>query len=215
MLFSELEFGSYLTYTPRGDSDLAKRSRYIRTQLKLEGTLGDPPKFMSQLVAEKIKLGIDKLPFKHFLGPRVSLVPVPKSSLIKENSLWVPKELAKALSNQGLGGFYPCLKRIFPLQKSSYSIPSNRPKPLDHYNSIKCQPLINKPEEILLIDDVITRGSTLLGCASRIKEIFPSVPIRAFAALRTISDPDDFIKIEDPCIGKITLNENGWTHRRP
>ena len=215
MLLSELEFGSYLTYSPRGKSELAKRSKNIMIYLKSEGNIGTPPKFMSEVVAYRMKESIDQMPFKHFFNENVSLVPIPKSSLMQQNALWVSEKIAKALSKQAFGNFYPCLKRIKPVQKAAYAVPSNRrPKAIEHYNSIECQQLIHRPKEIVLIDDIITRGSTLLGCASRLKEIFPDVPIRAFAVIRTISHPDDFKKIEDPCIGTITRSGNA-TFRKP
>ena len=83
-----------------------------------------------------------------------------------------------------------------------------------HYSSIECTSLVPPPKEIVLVDDIITRGSTMLGCASRIKEIFPDIPIKGFAVLRTMSNPDEFKKIEDPCTGTITL-VGDETIRRP
>lgn len=216
MLLSKLEYGSYLTYSPRGQSETAKKSRYWRDCLKNEKSVVEsPPKFMSQLVVERLKESIDKMPFKHFFNENVSLVPVPKSSLMQPNTLWVSEKIAKALSKQAFGSVYPCLKRIKPVQKAAYAVPSSkRPKAIEHYNSIECQQLVHRPKGIVLIDDIITRGSTLLGCASKVKEIFPDVPILAFAVIRTISDPDDLIKIEDPCVGIITLSGND-TIRKP
>ena len=214
MLLSELEFGSYLTYSPRGESEISKRSRNIMNILKSEGNFGNPPKFMSQVVAERMKSSNDQMPFKHFFNQNVSLVPVPKSSLMQPSTLWVSEKIAKALSKQAFGDFYPCLKRRKSLQKAAYAVPSNRPKAIDHYNSVECQQLVHRPKEIVLIDDIITRGSTLLGCASRLKEIFSDVPIRAFAVIRTISDPNDLTMIDDPCVGTITLSNND-TFREP
>ncbi|MEK6982929.1 MAG: hypothetical protein AABX33_00005 [Nanoarchaeota archaeon] len=214
MLLSELKFGSYLTYSPHGKSDLAKRSKNIMIYLKSERSIGNPPKFMSQFVAEKIKESIDQMPFKHFFSQDASLVPIPKSSLMQPNTLWASEKIANALSKQAFGDFYPCLKRTKPLPKAAYAVPSNRPKAIDHYNSVECQPLVHRPKVIVLIDDIITRGSTLLGCASRLREIFSDVPICAFAVIRMMSDPDDFTKIEDPCIGTITLSNNN-TFRNP
>ena len=209
MLLSELEFGSYLTYSPRGQSETAVKSRYWRDCLKNEKSVESPPKFMSQLVAERMKESIDQMPFKHFFNQNVFLVPVPKSSLMQPNTLWVSEKIAKALSKQAFGEIYPCLKRIKPLPKAAYAVPSsNRPKAIDHYNSVECQQLVQRPKEIVLIDDIITRGSTLLGCASKLKEIFPDVPIRAFAVIRTISDLNYLKKIEDPCVGMITRSGN-------
>ena len=215
MLLSKLEFGSYLTYSPRGQSETAVRSRYWKDCLKNEKSVESPPKFMSQLVAERMKKNIDQMPFKHFFNENVSLVPVPKSSLMQSNALWVSEKIANALSKQAFGSFYSCLKRIKPVQKAAYAVPSNkRPKPIEHYNSIECQQLVHRPKEIVLIDDIITRGSTLLGCASKLKEVFPDVPIRAFAVIRTISDPDNFKAIESPCVGTITRSGND-TFREP
>lgn len=215
MLLSKLEFGSYLTYSPRGQSETAVRSRYWKDCLKNEKSVESPPKFMSQLVAERMKESINQMPFNHFFSQNVSLVPIPKSSLMQPNTLWASEKIAYALSKQAFGNFYPCLKRIKPVQKAAYAVPSNkRPKAIDHYNSVECQQLVHRPKEIVLIDDIITRGSTLLGCASRVKEIFPEVPIRAFAVIRTISIHDNFTKIEDPCVGKITLSNND-TFREP
>ena len=214
MFLSELEFGSFLTYCPRGNSDLIKTSKNIRNYLKSEMNIGSPPKFFSEFVTERLKESIDLMPFKHFFGQNVSLVPVPKSSLMQPNTLWVSEKIAKALSRQDFGEFYPCLKRVKPLQKAAYAVPLNRPKAIDHYNSLECQQLVHRPKELVLIDDIVTRGSTLLGCANRLKEIFSDVPIRAFAIIRTISDPDRFTKIENPCIGTITQYNND-TIREP
>ncbi|MDQ3902584.1 MAG: hypothetical protein M3247_02875 [Thermoproteota archaeon] len=61
------------------------------------------------------------------------------------------------------------------------------------------------PTEILLVDDVITRGATFFGAANRLKVAFPTSRIRAFAAMRTISRPEEFRAITDPCIGNISI----------
>jgi gamma-glutamylcysteine synthetase len=69
-------------------------------------------------------------------------------------------------------------------------------------------------EEIVLVDDVVTRGATLLGAANRLTEAFPNVRIRAFAAMRTMTPPLVFRAINDPCIGTIELRGID-TFRRP
>jgi len=207
MLLSELKFGSYLTYTPRPNSDEGKYAKNYVNSIKMEiGIPTDPPLFMSDRVAKNIKAGIDETPLKDFFGRDVALVPVPKSSLMQLNSLWVPLKLATAFSKEGFGTCYPCLERKNPVNKASYSKPENRPKAIDHYKSIKLKMTLQKPKKIILIDDVVTRGSTLLGCASLLQESFPGTPIIGFAVVRTISDPDNFKKMVEPCIGKITRN---------
>ena len=74
---------------------------------------------------------------------------------------------------------------------------------------------LSKPDEIVLIDDIVTRGATLLGPANRLADVFPQTRIRAFAAMRTISNPDEFNELYDPCVGTIELRESGDTLRRP
>lgn len=214
-LIKEVKFGSYLTYTPRGESDSAKRSKNLMLTLKNEHKIGEPPKLISEIIAEQIKKKINTLPFKDFFGPEVLLVPVPKSSLRHEGTLWVPDRIVKALEKQGLGKRYVCLKRVIAVNKSAVSTNADRPKAKQHYESIKCERILPQPTRIVLIDDIVTRGSTLLGCASKLKEIFPNVLIYAFAAIRTISVANDFEKIENPCIGKINLLSDGNTHRDP
>jgi phosphoribosylpyrophosphate synthetase len=62
--------------------------------------------------------------------------------------------------------------------------------------------------EILLIDDIVTRGATFLGAANRLIDALPHAHIRAFAIMRTISEPSAFVHIRDPRIGTIQLRNN-------
>jgi len=62
-----------------------------------------------------------------------------------------------------------------------------------------------KPKEIVLVDDVITRGATAVNAVNRLANAFPNAKIRVFAAMRTISDPDMFSEIIQPCTGTISL----------
>ncbi len=75
---------------------------------------------------------------------------------------------------------------------------------------------LEEPERILLIDDIITRGSSFLGGASRIHDVYPKCEIRAFAAMRTITNEFDFGKEYAPVKGEITYRpEVGDTIRSP
>ena len=94
-------------------------------------------------------------------------------------------------------------------------MPNERPTTIEHYESMIVKERLSRPAEILLVDDVVTRGATLLGAANRLAEVFPQTRIRAFAAMRTISNPDEFDKVYVPCVGTIELRESGDTLRRP
>lgn len=125
-----------MAYSPHGTDDLAKKSRSVMAYLKQEQSVGDPPQVMSSYISLWIKNNLGKMPSGGFFDEETSLVPVPKSSLISQDALWVPKEIAKALSNLGLGKFYPCLKRVKPIPKASYCKPSERPTAMDHFISV-------------------------------------------------------------------------------
>lgn len=59
-----------------------------------------------------------------------------------------------------------------------------------------------------MIDDVVTRGATLLGVANKLADMFPNAHIRGFAAMRTITNSKEFVSINAPCVGTITLRGN-------
>lgn len=218
MKISQIDFGSFLTYSPYGETNIAEGSRTARTNLKRDEhvNIGTEQLLMSDYLAELIKKRLDTLPFASFFNENSVLIPAPSSSLLQPNSLWVPERLANALVNAGLGKeVKSCLERAEAVAKSSKVSSENRPKVIDHYNSMAVQKILDEPKEILVIDDIVTRGSTLLGAVNRLADAFPSARIRGFAFMRTITNSNEFEKIVKPCTGKITLRDDGWPLRRP
>lgn len=137
----------------------------------------------------------------------MTLVPAPKSSLLKPGTLWVPERLTTAMARNGLGrSSEPCLERTRAVPRSSGQRDgAKRPKALQHYESMNVRKLLFEPEEIILVDDVVTRGATIMGGVNRLREAFPDSKIRAFAMMRVMSDVEAFADVEDPCIGTITM----------
>jgi len=110
----------------------------------------------------------------------------------------------------------PYLERIKALPKSAFSLPADRPKVTPHLESLAVDGSLEPPEQILLVDDIITRGATLMGAANRLLEVFPAAQIRAFAAMRTISDSNEFRNIYSPCVGNVHYRPDyDDTLRRP
>src|SRR5207244_11656399 len=67
--------------------------------------IGSPPTPLSDLIASLIKSGVPEVAdVASMLPPTTLLVPVPKSSLFKEGSLWVPEQIANSFIQSGLGG---------------------------------------------------------------------------------------------------------------
>ena len=217
MRLSEIEFGSLLSYSPRGNSDSQCRSRTVTMALKNDQYVksGSNQILMSDYIAERLVTDMTRLPFVNYFNVNPILIPVPNSSFNRSGTLWVSQRLANALVRKGLGiKVVECLKRVKPLPKSATSLAVNRPKAAAHFDSLEVEKILFEPAEILLIDDVVTRGATLLGAANKLLEAYPNTHIRAFAVVRTISSPEDFVNIYDPRIGTITLRGEG-THRVP
>ena len=204
MNITEMEFGTLWKYSPWGNTEEEFRSKTIKANLKTDAVRVEDKIPMSEYVARGIKNDLEKLPFAKFFEVKPVLVPMPSSSLTKANTLWVPQNLATALVKNGLGEkVSSCLQRTKALQKSHLSTPANRTKAQGHYDSMSVQKELSDPAEILLIDDIITRGSTSIGAASRLADAYPNANIRVLVVMKTITDPKKFKKINDPCIGKI------------
>ena len=218
MRIHTLEFGSLLSYTPRGSSDQIRSARDVTLAIKTDHILDQPPILPSEWIARTVKQFMPSLPYASFLTSKPILVPVPSSSLMKEDTLWVPDRIAKALLANGIGKeVVECLSRAIAVPKSATSDAPDRPKPLHHYETMAIQERISQPpSEILLVDDIVTRGATMWGAANRLAEAYPETLIRGFAAVRTISNPYEFEDLYRPVKGTIEFREDLQdTLRRP
>jgi hypothetical protein len=219
MLLSELSFGSFLSYSPKGQDEAARSSQMWVRRLKDERYVRSetgPAVRMSEYVAARLEKRLPETPLGRILTPSATLVPVPSSALLQRAGLWVPYLLAAAFVRHGLGlEVAACLTRSRAIRKAALSAASDRPTAQDHMESMLVRPLSFPPQEIVLLDDVITRGATMLAAASRLRQVFPAATIRGFAIVRTVSNPDEFVQMFDPCTGTIRLRDDGQTTRRP
>jgi predicted amidophosphoribosyltransferase len=146
-------------------------------------------------------------------GPDVTLVPVPGSApLQKASSRWPSMEIAEALVGAGLASrVLPALSRTVAVPKSAFASAGQRPTARRHYETIRVDPEVGATERLLLVDDVVTKGKTLLGAASRLSEGFPERDIRGFALLRTLGLQPEIERILDPVLGVIELRgDEAW-----
>lgn len=211
MTEATLKCASYLSYTPRPKSDAERESKEAMRRVKSDsvwpGSDLKTTSYIARSVAESAAGGFASI----FMGGNATIVPVPKSSLISKGDLWVPYNLAVALVECGLGSeVVPCLKRAEAVQKAALSISSTRPKAADHCRTIAVES-VEAPGGVILVDDVVTTGATLIGAAEKMRSVFPDIKISAFAAMRTESS--EFKKTMDPKVETITLFPSGRTHR--
>src|SRR5579862_6308994 len=126
MHLTDLEFASLLSYAPHGNLPIHERTKQVRTFLKNDTFVASPddPTLlvpMSEWIALTLEGRKNTLPFVDFFRANTVLVPTPKSSLTKPDTLWVPERIANELVKRGFGAkVTPYLKRIKALPKSAY-----------------------------------------------------------------------------------------------
>lgn len=150
-------------------------------------------KYFNEKISEK-----DKIELSEFISKDATLIPIPKSAPLLENALWPSLSISELLINNGFGkNVMPLIKRIQRVQKAAFQDSSDdRPTVAKHYESftIENDPIFsNEIKEIILIDDVVTQGRTAYACYLRIRELFPDIPVKLFALIRS----DSFEKITD------------------
>jgi predicted amidophosphoribosyltransferase len=203
-------YASCYVYSPAGTGAVCERSRLLRTLLKA----GDAS-FMLKYARRVRQQAENSRQFAGFFGATDVLVPVPRSTPYPEAGLWPAEHLAAALLNVGLGGaIWSGLRRVRAVRKSGTAAAGDRPTVSVHYESFVLEPSPIVPNEIVLIDDVVTKGRTLLAAASRVHEAFPGSQIRAFALLRTMGLIAGVEQLLDPCTGEIRWKA-GDAHRSP
>jgi hypothetical protein len=136
-------------------------------------------------------------------APGAVLVPVPGSAP-GNDAPWVASQLAMALRDVGLAGtVWLGLRRQFAVRKSATALSGERPTVHEHYESFSVIPAPAVIRRIVLIDDVITKGRTLLAAAARLQGQFPHADIRAFALIRTLGFEPRVEHLIAPCQGVI------------
>lgn len=195
----ELVYGALCTYSPRGQSEPSRRSRFLRDHVKA----GDDKTLrrVADIIANK-ESGAAIL--ASVLGSSAVLVPVPRSALTVAGALWPALKIAEALRSQGIGhAVQSSLTRTTALLKSAFQAPGERPPLQTHVESLSVEGTSMLPVDITLVDDFITKGVTLCACALRLKQAFPNATIRSFAVVRTMGLVPDVRALVDPCIGTI------------
>jgi len=211
---SEIEFASFLVYNPKPAvfaGPLSAQSRRLRDAVKKE----TGPWARAQRLGERMRAEIGDALRERFLPAHVTLVPMPGHAPMKDpKSHWPARELCEEFVRSGLGArVLPLLRRVRPVPKAAFSVPSERPCAEEHYDSLQAVAHLAAGSHLLVVDDVITRGATLLAAVARLREVLPKSTVRAFALIRTMSS-EPITTLKEPCSGVVRRLARG-TRRDP
>lgn len=216
-----LPFASCFAYLPGGSGLVCGEGRLLCARLKAADSVW-LPRLVSQVWLQAVGHGR----FATALDGSAVLIPVPGSTPLQVAD-WVGARVAWCLRELGLGAkVWPLLQRRHAVRKSAFAAAGKRPSVLEHYASFAVEPgllhraiaaecgLAGRGLRLTLVDDVITRGRTLLAAACRLRESFPEAKIRAFAVLRTLGSDEPLYSVLDPCEGEVRWM-SGDARRRP
>lgn len=211
---TDLKVASLLVY-PKGKSAASNEARrFIRYDIK-QARAGKIRKTVKKVLEEPAKKLLEE-----FFNEPFSLVPMPGHTPRLKNSLWVPEIICREMFKSGFGQeILPCLSRSTAVKRSSSSTQAeDRPTAIEHFETMDVDSVMASTGRLVLVDDVVTRGATLIGAATRLKERFPNIDIFAFALARvSATDIETTADMLDPWIENIhfeAANPLGINRRR-
>src|SRR5271167_1050808 len=168
-MIGKIAYASCYVYSPAGAGAVCERSRLLREMLKAADA-----HFMLKYALRVHQQAAGSLRLADFFRANDVLVPVPGSTPDTHGGTWAAADLADALVHEGVGTIvWRGLHRIYAVRKSATAAAGARPSVALHYQSFLMERAPIAPRSVVLIDDVITKGRTLLAAATRLQETFP------------------------------------------
>lgn len=229
----DVRFASLLTYTPRDQSNDGLLARRLVQELKRD-TVRKSGLTTARFVAARLReeLTDRAIELALYFDGSWTAVPVPRSSLHQADALWPAQRISAALAEQRLvRQSQAILHRAIAVRKSATASGGDRPSAAAHYASLRLaldskraqqlespipsvlRSTLGERPRLLLVDDVITRGATMLAAASVLLDAIPDAEVVGFAVVRTKSD-DPSLPLLTPTTGCVVLSET-QTLRRP
>lgn len=193
-----VRFASCFIYAPRGVGSLSTLARLICQRVKACDPLW-VPRYASCAADRWVRDGR----FHRVFARDALLVPVPGST--PGSAQWAAWQLAIAFRTLGLAqAVWTGLRRQYPVKKSATALVGERPTVWQHYASLAVCPVPRpEPRSVVLVDDVVTKGRTLLAAAACLGTHLPHAEIRAVALIRTLGflKGVDIERLVEPCEG--------------
>ena len=198
-LSSSLTFASCYIYAPRGAGVLAAGARLLCQRVK-----ESDPRWLPRYAGQVAELCARERAFGRLFARDAWLVPVPGCSPACATSTAACR-LAMAFHELGLAHeVWPGIARRIPVNRSATALLGKRPTVREHYESFAIGTTRGRsPHRIVLIDDVITKGRTLLAAGARLRREFPRADVRAFALVRTLGYVGQIDRLLAPCEGVV------------
>jgi len=198
-----LPYAACYVYSPKGESEVSQRSRQLCARVKS----GSSEWLRSYAATVHQEVTHGTAAFREFFTKPTVLVPVPEYRASRSATMWCARRLAYALREAGLAEeVWAGLRRVSSVERSSSAWMWERPTVQQHYQSFAVRPTAKAAKNILLVDDVITKGRTLAAAAIRMQQVFPKADVRAFALIRTMGFVLDVPRLFEPCQGVIHWN---------
>jgi hypothetical protein len=201
-LLANLPFASCYVYSPRASGYVAEAARELCARVKAGDAL-----WLPRYAGFVYRSSLEDRRLAELFARGAVLVPVPGSARTGA-APWAALRLAVALREVGFAlRLWTGLLRRYPVTKSATAPPAARPTVQQHYDSLVAvpvgMPIATPAPRIVLIDDVITKGRTMLAAAARLRSILPHADIRGLALIRTQGFLSHIEQLAEPCHGVV------------
>lgn len=193
---------TFYAYSPKGDSEVSERSRQLCARVKA----GNPRWLKSYVARVHHEIRCSDRLASLFRSDSV-VIPVPNCEMPRSRSPWIARRLAAELQEAGLvHEVWTGLRRLSAVEKSSVAWRWERPTVEQHYRSFAVIPTPTAPSHIVVVDDVVTKGRTIIAASMRLQSAFPNATITAFALVRTMGLVSNIERLFEPSLGQIRWN---------
>jgi hypothetical protein len=190
-------FASCYIYSPRAAGWLAESSRELCARVK-----SSDPLWLPRYAGFVYRNSLANRQLAALFARDAVLVPVPGSG--RSGETWAAFRLAVALSEVGFAlRIWTGLRRRYAVTKSATAPSAARPTVQQHYDSFEVVRVTTPIQRVVLIDDVITKGRTLLAAAARLRAELPFADVGGFALIRTQGFVNHIDHLAEPCCGVV------------